>query len=564
MVLVHDHTRAPDAYRGEDRDHVEALAGARDAFARRFGAEVIEGRGIQHHVLPATTIRPGMLVLGNDSHAPTLGAYGALAFAAQPTTVAAAIHTGTLVLRVPSTVRVAVVGRLAEDVSARDAALTLLALLRDAAPAVRVTGSALEFVGPGLANLGPTERAVLANVTPEAAAATATFPLARSSWRTLPRTKRPQAAHSDTGRLRDEADDGAGKATSDLEDDSADRNADVLLDLGAVRPALARSGCASDVVPISSFARTRVDRVFVGTCAGGTYEEIVAFAAVVTDRVAVPTVVAPATAAIEARLRDDGVLDRLAAAGVELLPPGCGPCFGFGFGRLEPGEVAVATANRNGVGRMGSPTSQVHLVAGASAGLAARTGWLGGGEAPTAPPVSFRSARPTVAWPRRGNVVRLHGTVTTDDLTPSVVPGVGTTSDRDPAVLRRLLLAHVAPDAHRRDLRGKVFVADHDFGMGSNRASAVRALRSAGVRAVIARSLAPLYAAGARDEGLPVIALDDDAFYRAIHPDTQVDIDLAAGVIRVGSTAFRVPPATPYEQALVAAGGVVAYLRRGA
>jgi len=198
--------------------------------------------------------------------------------------------------------------------------------------------------------------------------------------------------------------------------------------------------------------------------------------------------------------------------------------------------------------------------------VAARTGWLGEGAvaemgAGAAGAVTGDAGGVTVAWPRAGNVVRLHGTVTTDDLTPSVVPGVGTSSDRDPAVLRRLLLAHVAPETATRDLRGCVVVADHDFGMGSNRASAVRALLLAGVVAVVAPSVSPLYAAGARDEGLAVVELDDDAFYAAAGPDAGVAVDLEAGTVRIDGRAFAVAAATPHERAVRQAGGIVAYLR---
>jgi 3-isopropylmalate dehydratase small subunit len=343
-----------------------------------------------------------------------------------------------------------------------------------------------------------------------------------------------------------------------------------------VRPTVAPAGRGGDVAALAEFAPARVDRVFVGTCAGGTFEEIAAFADALGERAAVPTLVAPASAAIEARLRAAGILDRLAAAGVALLAPGCGPCFGFGVGRLGDGEVAAATGNRNGVGRMGSPTSHgapgrrrhggrggAHGVAGGGGGRRAG-GRPGGGSSGVAGAVSGAGVlrEPlTVAWPRAGNVVRLHGTVTTDDLTPSVVPGVGVSSDRDPAVLRRLLLAHAAPEAATRDLRGCVVVADHDFGMGSNRASAVRALLLAGVVAVVARSVSPLYAAGARDEGLAVVELDDDAFYAAAGPDARVAVDLEVGTVRVDARAFAVAAATPFERAVCEAGGIVAYLR---
>ncbi len=568
VAFVHDHTREPSAYRGADARKVRRLRRVRDAFVRRFGATLIEGRGIQHHVLHgAGLLRPGVRVLANDSHAPTLGAYGALAFAGQPTTVAAALRTGRLPLRVPPTLRVRLTGALPSDRTARDASLALLNRVRDGGPVPRLaTGAALEFTGPGLRNLSPEQRAVLANAAPEALAVTAVF-------------------------------------VDDATTDTPHRTVpEVELNLAAVRAGLARSGHAADVVPADTLAGTPDDRVFVGTCAGGTEAEIRAFAAAFAPgpdgripRAAVPTVVAPASRKVEERLGRDGLLDRLDAAGVRRLPPGCGPCFGFGVGRLRPNEVAVATANRNGVGRMGDPSAQVHLVGGRPAGLAARDGRIPGPEGPPpdacvraaatcdapgtdaprpdapVPPVSpgrARPPRPRAVPPAAGNVLRLHGPVTTDDLAPSSVPGVGTSNDADPAVLRRLLLHHLAPDLAERDLRGTVVVADHGFGAGSNRASSVRALAVAGVTAVIARGVAPLYAAGARDEGLPVLELHDPRFYAMATPDARVVADARTGAVTLtdatGAThRFAAVPLGPRASAIAEAGGTVQYLLAG-
>lgn len=532
IVLVHDHTWAPARYAGAERAKATRLRAERRAFATRFGATTLEGRGIQHHTLAESGhLRPGMLVLGNDSHAPTLGAYGVLAFAGQPTTVAATIHTGRLVLRVPPTLLVRLHGRLGPGVTARDAALTLLGRLRTDPDARLAIGAALTFVGPAVAALSPAERAVLANVAPEAVATTALFP----------------------------APGGHGGATTG-EDGAA---AAIDLDLGAVAPAVARSGDPGDVVAVADLAATPVDRVLVGTCAGGTFEEIAAFAAALGDAAIVPTTVVPATAGIAERLVRTGIAARLAAAGVALQPPGCGFCFGFGVDRLGAGEVVAATGNRNGVGRLGHSSARIHLVSGRTAGEVARTGRLGAADGATAAGVRDGTRALGVTWPRRGNVVRLHGRVTTDDLTPSHVPGVGSSSDRDPAVLRRLLLHHVDATAAERDLRDTVIVADEAFGCGSNRASSVRALRVAGVAAVVARSMAPLYAQGARDEGFPVVALDDDAFMALADRDAHVALDLDAGVVRAAGRTFAVAPATPYERALRRAGGVVGYLTSG-
>ncbi|HEX7002690.1 MAG TPA: aconitase family protein [Trueperaceae bacterium] len=523
IVLVRDHTLSEEHYRGEEKARVKRLRETEEWFVSRFGATLISGQGIQHHVLPGSgLLRPGMLVLGNDSHTPTLAAYGVTAFAAQPTTIAVAVHTGKLVLRVPESLLVRVEGRLPAGVSVRDASLTLLDLLRGGGQVPRLaTGMALEFSGPGLVGLSESQRAVLANATPEAVAVTCTFP------------------------LHGEAESG---------------QADLLLDLSAARPSLARSGQPADVISLSEFGHTRVDRVFVGTCAGGTYEEVRDFAeALGGARVAVPTIVAPASLETEARLRREGILARLEAAGVTLLPPGCGPCFGFGVGRLADDEVAVVTGNRNSLGRMGSPRAQIHLASGRTAGEAALRGSIGARQGGQVERPS--GARPVVVWPRSGNVVRLLGTITTDDITPSAVPGVGTSSDPDPGVVRRLLFHHLDPSSAERNLAGAVIVADENFGVGSNRASSVRALQLAGVAAVIVRSFAPLYAMGARDEGLLLLRITEDEFYDLATPEAQVVVDPDGGSVRVGGSVFSVSRPSPYEQQLRAAGGVVAWLR---
>jgi len=539
LVVVHDHTHPRNARDAADRARVAQLSQQLEAFAARFAARLISGAGIQHHVLHEhDLLRPGMLVLANDSHAPTLGADGVLALAAQPTTIAAALHTGTVVLRVPRTLRVALTGQLGPGVSARDAALTLRTLLNRpiGTQRLRATGCAIEFVGPAIASLSRDERSLLANCAPEVAALTATFPTPdEPAW------------------------------------DPERAPADLTLDLSHVRASVAPAASGDTPAPLAELPRRRIDRVFVGTCSGGTIEELRAFERALSqalqecgaERVAVPTLVAPVSRTVEAQLAAEGVLERLEGYGVERLAPGCGPCFGFGRGRLAAGEVAAVTGNRNARGRYGAADSHAHLVAGAAAGTAAASGWLGEAAPATTTIVSGEGDTTAVriAWPRHGNAIRIRGTLTTDDITPSLVPGIGASSDTDPAVLRRLLFAHLDRSASERDLRGHIVVADHDFGRGSNRASAVRALRYAGVAAVVARSVAPLYAAGARDEGLSVVELDDDAFYAAVHRDAQVHVDLASGRVSVDGTHFTVRPAGPFERAVHAAGGIVPYLR---
>ena len=572
VVLVRDHTREADHYRGADYTKVLALRGAEDEFVKLVGARQVSGQGIQHHALPDLgLLRPGMVVLGNDSHTPTLGAFGVAAFAGQPTTIAAAIHSGVITLRVPDTLRVVVRGKLRPGVTIRDAAFTLLAELRAGSPDPRLaTGKALEFRGPGLKSLTAGERALLANIAPEAVAVTSTF--ADDDFQGQRESEVAGAGRRFRNGVAEPIDDYRHDANGSRQmtaNSLCNEPSAVCLDLDKVEPVVARSGNASDVVPLELLEPLRVDRVFVGTCAGGTYEEIGAFATALDGPVVVPTVVTPASRAVRERLEAEGIWAQLEAAGVDLWEPGCGACFGFGW-RLADGEVAVTTGNRNGVGRMGASTSSIFLASGATAARAASSGRLaavvgraagGSGEGSRGARPAAGPRKPEIVWPTSGNVLRVHGLVTTDDLTPSNVPGIGTSSDPDPAVGRRLLFHHLDTSAATRDLRGFVVVADENFGSGSNRASAVRALKAAGIKAIVARSVAPLYAMGARDEGLPVYTLSDQSFFELATSQAVIVLDSEVGSIAVAGSVFNVEAETPFERDVRLAGGLVELMR---
>jgi aconitase A len=453
------------------------------------------------------------LVLGNDSHTPTLGAAGAVAFASQPVGVALAVHTGRVVMRVPHTVRVRVSGRLSDGVSMRDAALTLLNELTGEGGVPLAAGACLEFCGEALTDLTQGQKAVLANIAPEAVAATALL-------------------------------------TGGTEDDTG--TVDIHLNLASITPRVSAHPNPRRSSGLAPHVTEKVDRVFVGTCSGGTFEEIAAFAGGLSGTVTVPTQVTPATRTVAEALRDAGILKTLEASGVRVTPPGCGACFGFGIERLQPGEVAVTTGNRNTPGRMGSPSARIHLAAGRTAAHAAMQGRV---PKPAVEADDRRELQVTV--PEAGNLVHAFGTFTTDDLTPSHVPGVGSSNDRDPAVLRGLLFHHLNPQPNVNLLNGRWLVADHAFGMGSNRASSVLALLEAGIAGVLARSFSPLYRAGARDSGLPAVVIDA-SLHRALRHGSQADLDLDAGVLVVDGERFNVPPESEYERAVRKHGGVLA------
>lgn len=298
------------------------------------------GEGICHQVLAEEGhATPGAVVLGADSHTPTMGALGAYATGLGSTDVAVAWKTGQMWLRVPESIRVRLEGTLPPAASVKDVDLHLV---RTVGPS-GASYQALEFGGPGLTDLSVAQRMTLTNMSTEMEAATGVC----------------EVDHRTRSWLRDRTD----APLPTLEPDGDATYTDqVTVALDDLEPLVARPHQVHDVVPAREAAGAPVDQVFVGTCTNGRYRDIATFAEALDGReVAVPTIVVPASRAVLTRLADEGHLSSLHRAGVSVGSPGCGPCLGRQEGVLAEDEVCFSTQNRNYQGRMGHPGSEVWL-----------------------------------------------------------------------------------------------------------------------------------------------------------------------------------------------------------
>ncbi|MCE5339318.1 MAG: 3-isopropylmalate dehydratase large subunit [Methanomicrobiaceae archaeon] len=319
-------------------------------YARSSGIELSDaGGGICHQVMSEGVVRPGMIAVGADSHTCTLGAFGAFATGMGATDMAAIWASGTTWFRVPETIAVRLSGRLSGAAEPKDVALAYVAKLGMEGATYR----ALEFVGDGASGISMDGRLTLSNMAVETGAKAGMF-------------------YADAVTVRYLLEYGVTASHQTPEDCRYEREVDI--DLSGIVPLVAVPYRVDTVREAEEVAGTHIDQVLVGTCTNGRYDDLARFARVVRGkRVAVRTLVVPASRAVLARAIASGVLADIVDAGCMVMPPGCGPCLGAHAGVLGEGEVCLSTANRNFKNRMGVG-GNIYLSSAATAAASALAG----------------------------------------------------------------------------------------------------------------------------------------------------------------------------------------------
>jgi methanogen homoaconitase large subunit len=321
------------------------------------------GRGISHPVLVEEGLaRPGMLIVGSDSHSTGYGCVGAFGTGMGSTDMALALATGQTWLRVPETLRVRARGRFRPGVGAKDLGLRAAREIgADGATYQSVEWHGVEFLPVG-------DRMTLATLSIEVGGKAGIVPPV-SSWQPAAGEVAPidhaLARAEIPGWLRVE--------------EGACYSRTVEIDLDALEPQVSAPHYVDNVVDLNDLGRVAVDVVYIGTCTNGHYTDMAAAARVLGGRrVAngVRLLVVPASSEALRRATEDGTLATLLAAGAAIGTPGCGACIGRHMGVLAPGEVCLFTGNRNFRGRMGSPQANIYLASPEVAAATALTGYI--------------------------------------------------------------------------------------------------------------------------------------------------------------------------------------------
>ncbi len=358
VVMVPDHF-APN----RDIDSAEQCKMTRD-FAREQGLKhyfEVGRMGIEHALLPEQgLVLPGDLVIGADSHTCTYGALGAFATGMGSTDIAAAMATGRTWMKVPATIKLVYRGQRGRWVGGKD---FILYTIGD----IGVDGAlyqVLEFTGPAIAQPPIDGRFTMANMAIEAGGKAGVFPVDDVTLAYLEgRARRPY--------------------TVQASDDDARYARVIEYDVSQMEPQVALPHSPGNTVPLSQVDHIPIDQALIGSCTNGRWEDLLAAAEVLKGRQVHPYVrciIIPGTQAIYLEAVRRGLVETFIEAGAVVSTPTCGPCLGGHMGVLAAGERCISTTNRNFVGRMGHPESEVYLSNPAVAAASAVLGRIGGPE----------------------------------------------------------------------------------------------------------------------------------------------------------------------------------------
>ena len=546
------------------------------------------GNGICHQVHLERFGKPGKTLIGSDSHTPTGGGIGMLAFGAGGLDVAVAMGGGAYYITMPKMFKVNLTGKLRPYVTAKDISLELLRILSVKGG----VGAIIEWGGPGIAELSVPERATITNMGTELGATTSIFPSDEVTRKFLAAEGREEAyvpLASDPDAVYDRIID---------------------IDLDQLKPMIACPHSPDNVVSVDSLKGTKVDQVCIGSCTNSSLFDMLKVAAMLKGKTVSPNVslsISPGSKQVLSMLAECGALTDILASGARVLECACGPCIGMGFSP-NSGGVSLRTFNRNFLGRSGTKDAQVYLVSPETAVAAALTGEI------TDPmtfdpmpeitmPEAFRIDDSAVLAPATAeeavNVEVLRGPNIkefpkskpfADSLEANLVLKVGdniTTDHIMPAGSKILPYRSNIPFLskfcfevcdpsfpERAKAAGDgIIVGGSNYGQGSSREHAALVPMYLGIRCVIAKSFARIHVANLINAGILPLTFQNPEDYDNLEQDAVLRLDnipagMAAGQIVVtdtttGKSFNAICNLTQRQQAILLAGGLLNYTREG-
>ena len=535
------------------------------------------GNGICHQVQLERFGKPGKTLIGSDSHTPTGGGIGMLAFGAGGMDVAVAMGGGAYYITMPKMFKVNLTGTLRPFVTAKDISLELLRILSVKGG----VGAIIEWGGPGIAALSVPERATITNMGTELGATTSIFPSDAVT----------RAFLAAEGRAAD--------FTPLQSDPDAHYDRVIDIDLDKLQPMIACPHSPDNVVPVASLAGTKVDQVCIGSCTNSSLFDMLKVAALLRGKTVAPGVslsISPGSKQVLTMLADCGALTDILASGARLLECACGPCIGMGFSP-NSGGVSLRTFNRNFLGRSGTKDAQVYLVSPETAVAAALTGFITDpqtlGEMPAVTlPERFRIDDRAVLPPAPADeadavevlrgpnirpfpkskpfadslaaelVLKVGDNITTDHIMPA---GAKILPYRSNILkLSEFCFTVCDPDfpVRAKAAGDGIIVGGSNYGQGSSREHAALVPMYLGIRCVVAKSFARIFYRNSINIGLPIMECPEAV--DAISAGDTVSVNFDTGVITDETTGktFQAEPFPPFIQKIIADGGLMKSLTK--
>ncbi len=554
----------------DDHRYIQSVA---DRYGLRFSRA---GNGICHQVHLERFGKPGKTLIGSDSHTPTGGGLGMLAFGAGGLDVAVAMGGGAYCITMPKMYKVNLSGRLSENVSAKDVSLEILRILSVKGG----VGAVIEWGGEGIKTLSVPERATITNMGTELGATTSIFPSDEITRGFL----KMQGREDDFVPLESDAD--------------AVYDRIINIDLSEITPLIACPHSPDNVTEVASLSGTPIEQVCIGSCTNSSLADLLKVAAILKGKKISPSVslsVSAGSKQVLAELSRCGALNDILQSGARLLECACGPCIGMGFSPPS-GGVSLRTFNRNFYGRSGTADAQVYLVSPETAAASAVAGCICdprtlGAVKPMPLPETFSIDDSAIIMPtgkseilRGPNVKPVpNGEPLPDVLRATVALKVGdniTTDHIMPAGAKILPYRSNIPYLSKfcfsavdegfaeraKTLGSSVIVGGINYGQGSSREHAALVPLYLGVRAVIAKSFARIHAANLINAGILPLTFDgeisqgDELEIRGLHALNSGELTL---INKTAGTAFTVKCSfTERQQSILAAGGLLNYTRQ--
>jgi len=580
-VAYVDHNTLQSGFENaDDHRYLQTVANKHGVYFSR------PGNGICHQVHLERFGKPGKTLIGSDSHTPTGGGIGMLAFGAGGLDVAVAMGGGAYYITMPKMYKVELTGKLSPYVTAKDVSLEILRILSVKGG----VGAIIEWGGPGVDTLSVPERATITNMGTELGATTSIFPSDETTRVFL----KAQGREEDYIPLASDPD--------------AEYDRIIPIDLSSLKPMIACPHSPDNVVSVESLKGTKVDQVCIGSCTNSSLYDMLKVAAMLKGKTVDPSVslsVSPGSKQVLRMLADCGALSDILASGARVLECACGPCIGMGFSP-NSGGVSLRTFNRNFLGRSGTKDAQVYLVSPETAVAAALTGYItdpttmnpidevvipdaftiddsailapaGAEEAKTAEVLrgpnikEFPKSKPFADELTAELVLKVEDNITTDHIMPAgskILPY----RSNIPFLSQFCFSVCDTTFPERAKAAGDgIIVGGSNYGQGSSREHAALVPMYLGIRCVIAKSFARIHVANLINAGILPLMFKNPADYDLLEQGHKLHLSgiscgMQTGELilvdeNTGANIQLVCELTQRQIAIVTAGGLLNYTK---
>ncbi|HAN20711.1 MAG TPA: aconitate hydratase [Clostridiales bacterium] len=525
-VAYIDHNTLQSGFENaDDHRYIQTIAKKHGLYFSR------PGNGICHQVHLERFGVPGKTLIGSDSHTPTGGGIGMLAFGAGGLDVAVAMGGGAYYINMPKMTKINLTGKLNDWVSAKDVILEVLRIMSVKGGINKI----VEYGGEGIKSLSVPERATITNMGAELGASTSIFPsdeITREFLKAQGREKDFVPLTSDEDAVYDEIID---------------------IDLSTLKPMVACPHSPDNVKSAAEIGKIKIDQVCIGSCTNSSYVDLMKVAYILKGKTVAENVslsVAPGSKQVYNMLASNGALSDIIASGARILECACGPCIGMGQSPNSAG-ISLRTFNRNFEGRSGTKDAGVYLVSPELAAYSAITGFLSdptefGTEPDICLPKEFLINDNMIAAPAspeeadnvevvRGPnikpfpnsipleesidaecILKVDDNITTDHIMPAgskILPY----RSNIPFLSKYCFAVCDEKFAERaKEKNGGIVIGGANYGQGSSREHAALVPLYLGVKAVVAKSFARIHAANLINAGIIPLTFTDESDYDSI------------------------------------------------